>query len=134
VVKLLVLTLTLFAFSLEAEAQRVNPFGPIKPRDCKPRDCKPRVFIPIIGPDTEILVISKACASCIKAVRIISQLQSEGYDVVIINKRGTPAERALVKIFQVKRTPTLVICEFGEIPEKVVGLQTERKYRELISQ
>lgn len=89
---------------------------------------------PYVGPNTEILVISKSCAPCIEAVEIISQLQDEGYNVVIINKRGTPPERALARMYRVKQTPTLVVRERNETPEKVVGLQTEAEYRELISQ
>ncbi len=90
--------------------------------------------IPFVGPNTEILVISEACAPCVEAVEIISKLQDEGYNVVIINKRGTPPERALARMYKIRVTPTLVVRERDESPEKIVGLKTEAKYRELISQ
>lgn len=92
------------------------------------------VSIPFVGPNTEILVISESCAPCVEAEEIVSQLQDEGYNVVIIDKKGTLPERALARMFRVRRTPTLVVCEIGEKPKKVVGLQTEAEYRELISQ
>ena len=90
--------------------------------------------IPFIGPNTELLMVSKSCAPCVEAVEIVSQLQDEGYNVVIINIKGTPPERALARLFRVRMTPTLVICELGEKPEKIVGLKTEAEYRGLISQ
>ncbi len=90
--------------------------------------------VPYSGPNTEILVISKSCAPCVAAIRIVTKLQNEGYDVVIINIKGTPPERALARMFKVKITPTLVVRERDEPPKKVVGLQTEKRYKELISQ
>lgn len=92
------------------------------------------LVLPFIGPNTEVLVISKSCAPCVEAASIVATLQGEGYNVVIINIKGTPSERALARMFKVRVTPTLVVREFGEKPEKVIGLQTKAKYRELISQ
>ena len=90
--------------------------------------------LPFVGPNTEVLVISKSCAPCVEAVEIVSQLRDEGYNVVIINIKGTPPERALARMFKIKVTPTLVVRESGEKPKKIVGLLSRAEYRELISQ
>ena len=89
---------------------------------------------PRITPNTEYLMISKSCGPCIKAIKIVSKLQSEGYDVGIINIKGNPAERVLAKFYKIKTTPTLVIREWNKKAKKIVGLQSEERYRELISQ
>ena len=89
---------------------------------------------PYITPNTEYLMISKSCGPCIKAIKIVSRLQSEGYDVGIINIKGSPAERVLAKFYKIKTTPTLVIREWNKKAKKIVGLQSEERYRELISQ
>lgn len=92
------------------------------------------LLTPFIGPNTEILMVSKSCPPCIEAIQIVSQLQAEDYNVVIINIKGTPPERALARLYKVRKTPTLIIRESNEKTKKVVGLQTEKEYRELISQ
>ena len=89
---------------------------------------------PYITPNTEYLMISKSCGPCIKAVKIVRKLQSEGYDVGIINIKGNLAERVLAKFYKIKTTPTLVIREHSKKAKKIVGLQSEKRYRELISQ
>ncbi len=81
----------------------------------------------VIGPDTEVLVISKSCAPCVKAIAIIKELQSEGYDVVIVDRKNS-----LAKKHQVRVTPTLIVREHNK-SKKIRGLQSEKKYRELIS-
>ncbi len=86
------------------------------------------LLLPFIGPNTEILVVSKSCPPCVKAVRIVSQLQDEGYNVVIIDKRS-----ALARTFKIRATPTLVVRERDTKPKKIVGLQSKKKYKELIS-
>jgi len=111
VVKLLVLLLALLSVQT-AEAQRVNLFGPKKNKS-----------------NTEILVVSESCGPCVEAKKIITRLQDEGYDVIIINIREPEA-----RMFRIRQTPTLVVREIGEQPKKIVGLQTEDRYRELISQ
>ena len=84
------------------------------------------LLVLLIGPNTEVLVTSESCAPCVKAVEIITKLQAEGYDVVIVDRKS--------KRFRVKQTPTLVVREYNKRPKKFVGLKTEEEYRELISQ
>ncbi len=96
------------------------------------------LFVVTSGPritlNTEYLMISKSCGPCVKAIKIVRKLQSEGYNVGIINIKGNPAERALAKFYKIKLTPTLVIRDWDKKSKKVVGLQSEKRYRELISQ
>lgn len=80
----------------------------------------------LLGPDTEVLIVSKACGPCVKAIKIIEQLQDEGYDVVIKYKKDC-------KDIEVKTTPTLIVRKRGSLPKWVTGLQTEKTYRKLIS-
>ena len=84
------------------------------------------LLVLLINSNTEVLVTSESCTPCVKAVEIITKLQAEGYDVVIVNRKN--------KRFRVRATPTLIVREPGKLPKKVVGLKTEEKYRELISQ
>lgn len=120
----LIVTLTLFtvfalALAFDAEGGSYNTDEGLK-----------RFFSSLtISPDTEVLVISESCAPCVKAVEIITKLQDEGYDVVIVDRKST-----LAKKYRVKATPTLVVREHNKRSKKVVGLKTEEKYRELISQ
>ncbi|MEE9548679.1 MAG: thioredoxin family protein [Nitrosomonadaceae bacterium] len=116
----LVTLLTLVLFAFDAEAGRYHGRKRVK-----------RFFsqATVIGPNTEILVISKSCAPCVKAVAIIKNLQDEGYDVDIVDRKSP-----LVKKYRVRATPTLIIRELDKKSRKVRGLQSEKKYRELISQ
>ena len=91
-------------------------------------------LLSFIGPNTELLVVSKSCSPCIEAVKIVSDLQAEGYNVIIIDKKGAPFEQALARLFKVRMTPTLIVRELGEKPKKIVGLKTKSEYKELISQ
>ena len=79
----------------------------------------------MLDPNTEILVISEGCGPCVKAIRIIEDLQDEGYDVVIVQKKDCD--------YKIRATPTLIIRERGKRPRYICGLQTEEKYRELIT-
>lgn len=87
----------------------------------------------LLGPNTGVLVVSEACAPCVEAIEIIEQLQSEDYDVIIVNKDGTIPERMLARLFRIKSTPTLVIREQNTVLKMVRGLQSEATYRELIT-
>ncbi len=108
-----ILALVLFAFNVEAGRYHGRK--------------RVKRFFSQINSDTEILVISKSCAPCVKAVKIIENLQTEGYDVIIIDHKNA-------KKYRVRATPTLIVREQGKRSKKVVGLKTEKKYRELISQ
>lgn len=114
-VKLITIMLTLM-LTFDAEAGRYHGRKRVK-----------RFFsqTATVGPNTEYLVVSKSCGPCIKAIEIITKLQDEGYDVVIIDKKQSK--------FRVRVTPTLIVRERGKT-KKVVGLKTEEKYKELISQ
>ena len=84
------------------------------------------LLLVLFGPNTEVLVISESCAPCVKALKIVENLQAEGYDVIIIDRKN--------KRFRVRQTPTLIVREYNKRPKKIVGLKTEEEYRELISQ
>ena len=86
------------------------------------------LLLPFLGPDTDILVVSKSCESCVEAKIIIKKLQDEGYDVIIVSKRSPIGYR--FKVFEV---PTLIIRDSESIPEKIVGLLSEDEYRYLIN-
>lgn len=113
-----ILTLVLFAFDAEA--------GRYHGRKRTKRFFKTELTI---NPNTEILVISKSCAPCIKAIAIIEGLQVEDYDVVIVDRKSP-----LAKKYRVRATPTLIVRDLDKKLKKVRGLQSEKKYRELISQ
>ncbi len=91
------------------------------------------LFSLFIGPDTEVLVISKYCSDCQEAKIICQRLQNQGYDVEIIDLHGTIQERILARELQVFQVPTLVIRQHGNVLRRVKGVKSEGEYRSLIS-
>lgn len=86
-----------------------------------------------IGPDTEVLVVSKYCNGCQEAKIICQRLQSQGYNVVIIDMHGTIQERNLARELLVFQVPTLVVRQHGNVLRRVKGVKSEGEYRSLIS-
>jgi len=77
----------------------------------------------LLGPDTELLVTAPGCPACKKAEVIIKTLQTDGYDVTIVSSKDHP----------VSVVPTLLIRTGGKVLSRVKGLQSEQKYRFLIT-
>ncbi len=83
-------------------------------------------FAIFLGPNTDVLVTSQNCSPCKKATVIIKRLQNDDYDVEIISLQAA-------KRFKITTVPTLVVRSNGSVDFKIVGLQSEWKYRTFIS-
>lgn len=81
---------------------------------------------PLLGSNTAILFIMDSCPPCYRAKEIITQMQAEGFDVVIIKNRG------IAKSFNVYSYPTLMVRKNGRVILRKIGLLNEQEYRSLI--
>jgi glutaredoxin len=82
----------------------------------------------VAGPNTALLHTTSTCPYCSEATIIINKLIAEGYDVKIShNNRKLRLEQNVTSV------PTLVTFKNGRVANRYQGLQTEERYRELLT-
>lgn len=72
-----------------------------------------------------IEVSGESCANCLTLMPILDRLVSPRKNVKLVHIEADPTTEDLIKRFEVRQAPTILITVDGVIAERVVGFQPE---------
>ncbi|MCR5786377.1 MAG: thioredoxin family protein [Acholeplasmatales bacterium] len=72
-----------------------------------------------------IEVSGESCANCLTLMPILDRLVTPREGVKLVHIEADPTTEDLIKRFEIRQAPTILITLDGEIRERVVGFQPE---------
>jgi len=70
-------------------------------------------------------VSGESCANCLTLMPILDRLVSPRQNCKLVHIEADPSTEDLIKRFEVRQAPTILITKDGEVVERVVGFQPE---------
>jgi thioredoxin 1 len=70
-------------------------------------------------------VSGESCANCLTLMPILDRLVSPRKDCQLVHIEADPTTEDLIKRFEVRQAPTILITKDGVVCERVVGFQPE---------
>ena len=72
-----------------------------------------------------IEISGESCANCFSLMPVLNSIVSKRTDCRLVNIEATEETSEIIKMFEVERVPTILLCDDGEVFARATGFQPE---------
>ena len=72
-----------------------------------------------------IEISGESCANCLTLMPVLNSIVSKRTDCRLVNIEATEETSEIIKMFEVDRVPTILLCDDGEVFARAMGFQPE---------
>ncbi len=72
-----------------------------------------------------IEISGESCANCLSLMPVLNSIVSKRTDCRLVNIEATEETSEIIKMFEVDRVPTILLCDDGEVFARATGFQPE---------